>query len=324
MPQPDASDRLILDLAADDLATTPPDDVVVIGSHGLSAARVFNDDDPQSPALDAALVNAARLVLMQLPKSLAELDEVAATIAASASPDVVVYAAGRIKHMSREMNAVLARHFGSVTASLAQQKSRALVASVPLPGTIDYPKKQFHEDLDLWVCAHGGAFAGTKVDIGTRFLLTLLGDAAPDARTAIDLGCGTGILAATIARDRPGLQVIATDRSWAAVASAQATMSANGLGDRVHVVRDSGLSTQPDASADLVLLNPPFHARTTVDTDLAAALFRDAARVLVPGGELWTVFNSSLGYRPALEKIVGSTRQVARNNKFTVTASRRR
>jgi 16S rRNA (guanine1207-N2)-methyltransferase len=52
-------------------------------------------------------------------------------------------------------------------------------------------------------------------------------------------------------------------------------------------------------------------------------MFADAARVLAPGGELWTVWNSHLGYRPALERVVGPTRQIARNTKFTVTASRR-
>jgi 16S rRNA (guanine1207-N2)-methyltransferase len=45
--------------------------------------------------------------------------------------------------------------------------------------------------------------------------------------------------------------------------------------------------------------------------------------VLEPGGELWCVWNAHLRYRPVLERVVGETRQVARNTKFTVTASRR-
>jgi len=43
----------------------------------------------------------------------------------------------------------------------------------------------------------------------------------------------------------------------------------------------------------------------------------------VPGGELWCVWNSHLRYRSLLERLVGPTRQVARNPKFTVTASTR-
>jgi 16S rRNA (guanine1207-N2)-methyltransferase len=57
---------------------------------------------------------------------------------------------------------------------------------------------------------------------------------------------------------------------------------------------------------------------------VADPLFAEAGRVLAPGGELWTVWNSSLQYRPALERIVGPTRQTARNAKFTVTVSTRR
>ena len=164
----------------------------------------------------------------------------------------------------------------------------------------------------------------TAIDIGTRFLLSVVDDAAPDARTAIDLGCGTGVLATTLAIRRPELRVIATDQSAAAVASATATAAANGVADRVAVVRDDGLSAQPDASADLIVLNPPFHIGSAVHTGVAHRMFADAARVLAPGGELWTVWNSHLGYRAALERTVGPTRQIARNAKFTVTASRRR
>ena len=139
--------------------------------------------------------------------------------------------------------------------------------------------------------------------------------------TAIDLGCGTGVLAASIAIARPDLEVIATDQSSAAVASATATMAANGLSDRVTVVRDDGLYLQPDDSADVILLNPPFHIGAAVHTGLAERLFEDAARVLKPGGQLWTVFNTHLGYRQALARTVGPTELVTHNAKFTVTVS---
>jgi 16S rRNA (guanine1207-N2)-methyltransferase len=61
-----------------------------------------------------------------------------------------------------------------------------------------------------------------------------------------------------------------------------------------------------------------------VHAGAALKLFEDAARVLEPGGELWTVWNSHLAYKAALSRLVGPTRQVARNAKFTVTASTRR
>ncbi|MBK0296748.1 methyltransferase, partial [Bacillus sp. S34] len=50
---------------------------------------------------------------------------------------------------------------------------------------------------------------------------------------------------------------------------------------------------------------------------------RNAATILQSGGELWCVWNSHLRYRPVLDRLVGSTREVTRTPKFTVTASRR-
>ena len=84
------------------------------------------------------------------------------------------------------------------------------------------------------------------------------------------------------------------------------------------------LGSRPGESASFIALNPPFHSGSAVHEGIAPRMFADAARVLRPGGELWTVWNSALRYRPALERQVGPTRQVARNAKFTVTASTRR
>jgi 16S rRNA (guanine1207-N2)-methyltransferase len=116
--------------------------------------------------------------------------------------------------------------------------------------------------------------------------------------------------------------VLATDVSAIAVESARLTAAANGV--KAETRHDDGLSAEPAASADLVVLNPPFHAGAAVTTEIAHRLFADAARVLRPGGELRVVWNSHLGYRPVLERLVGPTRQLARGRKFTVTASRRR
>ncbi|MGY4858630.1 class I SAM-dependent methyltransferase [Cryobacterium sp. AP23] len=303
-----------LDLNAADLAGTDPDLADLAGAY-------------RHVSLGAELFSGARLVLMQLPRSLAALDELAGAIARHAAPDVTVIAGGRIKHMSVAMNEVLRRHFGGVFVSQARQKSRALLATQPIrPASAesDWPRSVEHADLALTVCAHGAAFAGTTIDIGTRYLLDFLDRMKPDAVDAIDLGCGTGVLAAKLALARPALRVLATDQSAAAVASAAATMRANGVADRVRVLRDDALSAQPDASAGLILLNPPFHIGSSVHAGIALKLFEDAARVLRPGGELWTVWNTHLGYRPALTRIVGQTHQVGRNTKFTVTVSSRR
>ncbi|HSP53649.1 MAG TPA: methyltransferase [Cryobacterium sp.] len=352
----DASDRLILDEAAGVLAGAGAGEVVVLedrygaltlGAAALHAARgirVHQDvlsgelalslnaagaglsDTYRSLDLGEELLANARVVLIQLPRSLAALDEVADAIRRFAAPDVVVIAGGRLKHMTPAMNEVLRRHFGELQVSPARQKSRVLRAAAPIPSAAQaavstWPNSVEHGDLGLTVCAHGAAFAGATIDIGTRYLLEFLDRMKTDARSAIDLGCGTGVLAAALARSRPALRVTATDQSAAAVASARTTMLANELADRVTVVRDDALRSQPDASAELIVLNPPFHIGSSVHAGIALKLFEDAGRVLQPGGELWTVWNTHLGYRPALTRLVGPTHQVGRNAKFTVTVS---
>lgn len=351
----DASDRLILDEASALVAAAAPGSVVVIGDgygalslglvarHGTVGLRTHQDrvtgelalaanaeragiPAPRLLPLGPELLAGATVVLLQLPRSLDALDEIAQAVAAHADPSVVLVAGGRIKHMTPTMNEVLARWFGTVDVHHARQKSRVLTASGPRTEAAlaeqRWPHLQRHDDVGLTIAAHGGVFAGTGIDIGSRFLHSFVGQIRPEVRDVVDLGCGTGLLAAAVAARHPGVAVVATDESAAAVASASATAAANGLADRIVVTRDDAGAGLPEASADLVLLNPPFHTGATVHAGIAPRLFASAARMLRPGGELWVVWNSHLMYRPTLQRVVGPTWQLGRNAKFTVTASR--
>jgi 16S rRNA (guanine1207-N2)-methyltransferase len=276
----DATDRLLLDEAADDLAVHPDAVVVVddgygaltlgaVALHRATGVRVHQDllvgelalaanaertghtaGHRSVPDLGAELVRGARVVLAKAPKSLEALRELVQVVAADADPAVTLYVGGRVKHMTLGMNDVLAEGFTDVHATLARQKSRVLVARGPRPVQSSFPVCREHADLGLTVCAHGGVFAGAKVDRGTRALLAALPGAVPDAVSALDLGCGTGVLAAALAASRSGLSVVAADQSASACASATATATANGLAERVRVVRDDAAAGLPDASVD--------------------------------------------------------------------------
>ncbi|MFE3002641.1 class I SAM-dependent methyltransferase [Nocardia sp. NPDC059246] len=348
----DAADRLMLDVAADSLATAGDGRVAVIddgygaltlgaiAAHDLHGVRVHQDlltgelalannarivglaDRFSTRELGAGLLSDVRVVLWRLPRALSGLAETAEAIARWAAPDVEVFAGGRDKYLTPAMNEVLAESFGSVRATRGRQKSRILLAAEPK--TIGEPRFPIRNRLDeqgLEVVAHGAAFSGPRLDIGTRFLLDHLKRMKPDAHDAIDLGCGTGILAVALAKARPGIRVTATDQSAAAVASTRATVAANGVADRVTVLQDDAMSSAPDNSADLVLCNPPFHVGAAVHTGSAIKMFQQTGRVLRPGGELWTVYNTHLNYRGVMERMVGRTDVMGRNRKFTVTRS---
>lgn len=348
--EPDAADRLILDHSRELLSSVgsvavigDPVTDLVLALEGQREVRVHQDllRDERALAdrvarigyqnftphpLDRSLVEGVGLVLLRLPKSLDRLRDIAGLIAAHAAPGVVVVAGGRIKHMTTAMNEVLREFFGRVDVTHARQKSRALIATGPHDGADPLPRSRIHPLPgigDVTVCAMGGVFAGTGIDIGTRFLLENLPERI-EGDGIVDLACGSGVVATVLALQHPDRTVIACDQSAAATQSTLATAAANGVLDRIDVRRDDALSLLEDDSVSFVALNPPFHEGSSVDEQIAPRLFADAARALRPGGELWTVWNSHLDNRTQLDRLVGSTRQVARNTKFTVTSSRAR
>ncbi|AJT41116.1 class I SAM-dependent methyltransferase [Psychromicrobium lacuslunae] len=348
----DASDLLLIDEAEKYSALVTAKQLVVIGDnygalslalaarYNLPSIRVHQDlytselalqrnaqelglgaDFRQLP-LGAELLQGAKVIILQLPRSLAELEEIAQQIARYADAEAVLLAAGRLKHMSLAMNQVLAKYFKQVRAGLARQKSRLLTAEQPsLPEQFPaFPQQSYLAELELQLRVHGAVFAGVKLDIGTRYLLTHFSPELPENNiTAVDLGCGSGVLAAVLARRQPRWRIIATDRSSAAVESARATAAANEL--TIEVLRDDAAASLPSASVDLIVLNPPFHAGSAVHSGVAHRLFEAASRLLKPNGQLWTVYNRHLAYRQALSKVIGRTELVAQNAKFVVTKS---
>lgn len=281
--------------------------------------RVWCDDwrdaqlvDPRHLVAGPAELRGVDLAWAHLPKSLAALDEIAASVQGAA--DVTLLAGARIKHMNHSMNEVLARHFAAVNASLGVRKARVLRAWGPAGAESEWPKFRRHDDLDLVVAAHGATFGGTKIDPGTRLLLDNL---VVEGTDVLDLGCGNGVIAAFLAR--LGHRVSATDVSWSAVAATRETAAANDV--EVDVTWADGLSGVADASLDVIVSNPPFHQGIAKESEPTLEMFSDAARVLRPGGQFWCVFNSHLPWRKELNVRLGATKVVAQNPRYTVTVT---
>jgi 16S rRNA (guanine1207-N2)-methyltransferase len=272
-------------------------------------------------ALDGEVLAGAGLVVMRLPKSLAALDDTAAAVATYATPEVVVLAGGRTRHMTHSMNDVLRRHFASVAGSLGRQKCRVLFADTPTGGVIDEPERVEHPDLGLTVCAYGGVFGGTAIDLGSRLMIGQFDQLPPAARLAVDLGCGNGVLSVALIRALPDVTVLAVDESRTAIRSTEATVVANDCRDRVQTRLADGLESVEDGSVDLIVCNPPFHRGTAKDTATAYAMIDAAGRCLRPGGELWTVYNAHLPYLRALRRAVGPTTVLVQDPRYMVSRS---
>ncbi|MEE1651957.1 methyltransferase [Brachybacterium sp. J144] len=308
----------------------------------LAAGRLVLPTGTEPAPLEEFAAGAeAHLVLARLPKSLAGLEDLARRVAVLAArsgrEDLTLIAGGRVKHMSRSQNDVLASVFGEVHASRGLGKSRSLVAASPRPGvevgtaaTGAVRVAVRGTERELALRGAGGVFGGARADVGSLLLLAALdsalvaGELAPERETVLDLGCGNGLLTAYLAAALPSAEVLGSDDDADAVASTRATLAASGLERAgVQVAWDESLSRVADGSTDLVLLNPPFHDGTAVDATLVQALLDAAARVLRPGGQLWVVHNSHLRYRPEVERRVGPVRERARDRRFTVLSATR-
>lgn len=129
-----------------------------------------------------------------------------------------------------------------------------------------------------------------------------------EVRTAFDLGTGTGVLAAVLAK-RGVAEIVATDINPRALRCA--ADNARRLG-YAKVITAAGPTLYPPGRADLVVCNPPWLPgvptsdleRGVYDQDqsMLTEFVRDLRAHLTPGGEGWLVLSDLaelLGMRPA-------------------------
>lgn len=181
--------------------------------------------------------------------------------------------------------------------------------------------------VDCEFVTRPGLFSPRSLDDGTALLAeTALGavdpnsddsplDLGPDDRV-LDVACGYGPLGiATARRFDPGVTMTDDDR----VATACAAESAARNGVDPEIVTADCLSGA-SGSFDLALSNPPTHAGEGVTREL----FAGTADALRSGGELWLVYNETMGYEDDLPDLgFGSAEVVRRAEGYAVTVARR-
>jgi 16S rRNA (guanine1207-N2)-methyltransferase len=156
--------------------------------------------------------------------------------------------------------------------------------------------------MAIEVCSRPGVFAWDRLDEGTRALAATIEVAAGDE--VLDLGCGNGVVGVVAARLGAG-RVTMLDADIVAVESARRTAAASGV-ERCEVLLADGARELPDASLDVIAVNPPFHLDRATDTRTAERFIEDAHRVLRPGGRLFLVANRFLPYDHAIAATFGS------------------
>ncbi|WP_243795744.1 class I SAM-dependent methyltransferase [Saccharopolyspora gloriosae] len=140
---------------------------------------------------------------------------------------------------------------------------------------------------------HYGVFAPQRTD----YVELLAAEPLPPAETAFDIGTGTGVLAALLAR-RGVRRVVATDLDPRALACAAENVNGLGLGDRIEV---TAADLYPAGRAGLVVCNPPW-VPAKPSAALQRAVYDPGSRMLrgfldglaahlEPGGQGWLVLS---------------------------------
>ena len=142
---------------------------------------------------------------------------------------------------------------------------------------------------------HHGVFSPVRGEYVALVASTPLPPAAL-AHGAFDIGTGTGVLAAVLARR--GLRVVATDLSRAALACAADNLGRLGLADAVSL---QAADLFPDGQAGLIVCNPPWvpapssspldAAVYDPDSRMLRGFLAGVAQHLAPGAQAWLVLS---------------------------------
>ncbi|MFO7690094.1 MAG: class I SAM-dependent methyltransferase [Cryobacterium sp.] len=148
--------------------------------------------------------------------------------------------------------------------------------------------------------AHYGVFSPVRGEYLGLVESTPLPTAAPPepaGLVAFDIGTGTGVIAAILAR-RGVTRVTGTDQSARALACAAENVARLGLSDRITVLN---ADLFPPARAHLVVCNPPWipasavtatdHAVYDPDSRMLRGFLGGLAEHLLPGGEGWLIIS---------------------------------
>ncbi|MGR4878707.1 methyltransferase [Streptomyces sp. LARHCF249] len=291
---------------------------------GTSKATVtlLTTQDPPPEKIDVLLV--------RVPKSLALLEDQLHRLAPHVHAGTVVVGAGMVKEIHTSTLRLFERILGPTKTSLAEKKARLIFCTPSTPGAarpttpgpwpVTYTVDQDAGSASgLTVVNHAGIFCADRLDVGTRFFLQNLPTNTDGARV-VDLGCGNGVVGTAVQVHDPDAEVVFTDESYQAVASARATYLANVREGRrtaeFHV--GDGVAMLAPGSVDLVLSNPPFHSHQATTDATALRMFAQSRKVLRPGGELWIVANRHMGYHTHLRRLFGNSEVVASEPKFVI------
>ncbi|EFN01792.1 Ribosomal RNA small subunit methyltransferase C [Actinobacillus pleuropneumoniae serovar 13 str. N273] len=186
----------------------------------------------------------------------------------------------------------------------------------------DFDGKKFWKSYrlqDLNIFALPAVFSSAELDDGTQLLLSTFNKADRLKGKVLDLGCGAGVIGASLKQQFEKIKLTMSDIHAMALESSRRTLAENALDGTVVA---SDVFSNIEERFDLIVSNPPFH--DGIDTAYRAVedLIAQAKQRLNRGGELRIVANAFLPYPDLLDKAFGSHQVIAKSNKFKVYSAK--
>ncbi|WGE79324.1 16S rRNA (guanine(1207)-N(2))-methyltransferase RsmC [Actinobacillus equuli] len=172
---------------------------------------------------------------------------------------------------------------------------------------------------DLTIFALPAVFSSAELDGGTQLLLSSFNKADRLKGKVLDLGCGAGVIGASLKQQFEKIKLTMSDIHAMALESSRRTLAENALEGAIVA---SDVFSNIEERFDLIVSNPPFH--DGIDTAYRAVedLIAQAKQHLNRGGELRIVANAFLPYPDLLDKAFGSHKVIAKSNKFKVYSAK--
>ncbi|HFC29863.1 MAG TPA: methyltransferase domain-containing protein [Oceanospirillales bacterium] len=261
-------------------------------------------------------------VFIKVPKTLDFLRYFLANLKPHIHENTQIVVAIMIKTTAKTVWNILAQMLGETSTSLAKKKAR-LIFVKPAEHSHDkefsgFPTSFVPDNSTHRIFNHANVFSKNKLDIGSRFLLQHL-PKLENIKHIIDLGCGNGIIGLNLAVLYPHAQILFTDESHMAIASARLTIKHNlpANSNCKFLVTDCLTGVDHD-SADLIVCNPPFHQSHAIGIHIALRMFQQSHTCLKKGGTFVVVANRHLPYYSKLKQLFKSIKTIASNNKFSI------
>lgn len=297
--------------------------VLVVGADDPSLCQLpalslaLQGDDASVPGVAATLLPTlpvpCDLVVVILPKSREQLAFWLAAVCGQLQTTTEVWLVGAANGGVRGGVSTLETLADEPASQFDSARHCKLFSSSLSPASFMLSDHEQRWALDgLSIVSYPGVFSHGRLDAGSALLLdTLPADGFSGA--VLDVGCGAGVISATLAKR--GARVTAVDVSAAAVAATRQTLQRNGLEGMVLL---SDLYAAVDGSFDVIVTNPPFHDGTRRTTDITRRLIAEAPARLRAHGELWLVANQGLPYGDWLRDAFARVEVAAENRHFRV------